>query len=478
MRAVAEAGGPVDLTELLAGVHTLPPGPETVVAVDASALLAGSPDAAFASARLRAGTTPVSQLPAEVALVARAAAGAATGTDPDALARLVAGWAGRESGDVEIEARRLFVRETSSGLRPEVWDLVAEHRRAGHTVVLTTSATRFHVQALADDLGIDRIVATPVDGDGNVLSGELAGPVLDGAGKARAIGRVDVACSADPADAALLAVAARPVAVTTGDADPGLPGPRLVCEPRGGPWPGPGEVARTAGFYAAVAGAASTAAGVGLLRWSRRHVVDLTSSVAGDVGLALAGIDVEVTGTEHLWSARPCVFVFNHQSKLDVVLMMKLLRGGFTGVAKAEAARIPGWGQMFALAGVAFVDRGNTAQARDALEPAVRKVRDEGWSLAMAPEGTRSATPRLGRFKKGAFHIAMQAGVPMVPIVLHDAGAVMWRGAQTLRSGTVHVTVLPPVDTSGWSTRTLTAHVDEVRGMFLRTLGQDEGGTR
>ena len=96
---------------------------------------------------------------------------------------------------------------------------------------------------------------------------------------------------------------------------------------------------------------------------------------------------------------------------------MKLLRGGFTGVAKAEAASIPLWGQMFSLAGVAFVERGNARQSKEALEPAVRKMRDEGWSLAIAPEGTRSPTPRLGPFKKGAFHIAMQAGVPMVPIV-------------------------------------------------------------
>jgi putative phosphoserine phosphatase/1-acylglycerol-3-phosphate O-acyltransferase len=232
-------------------------------------------------------------------------------------------------------------------------------------------------------------------------------------------------------------------------------------------------VLRTAGFYGALLGAASTAAVVGLARRSRRQMVDLTCSVTGDLGLALAGIDVEVTGAEHLWSSRPCVFVFNHQSKIDVALLMKLLRGGFTGVAKAEAASIPLWGAMFRLAGVAFVDRGNTGQARQALEPAVRKLRDEGWSLAIAPEGTRSPTPRLGRFKKGAFHIALQAGVPMVPIVIHDAGEVMWRGHQTLRSGTVHVTVLPPVDTSTWSVETMNEHVTAVRDRFVEVL---EGG--
>ena len=88
----------------------------------------------------------------------------------------------------------------------------------------------------------------------------------------------------------------------------------------------------------------------------------------------------------------------------------------------------------------------------------------------IAPEGTRSATPRLGPFKKGAFHVAMQAEVPIVPIVIRNAGELMWRGSQTLRPGTVEVGVLPPVDTSDWQRETIADHVAEVRGMFLETL--------
>jgi putative phosphoserine phosphatase / 1-acylglycerol-3-phosphate O-acyltransferase len=122
---------------------------------------------------------------------------------------------------------------------------------------------------------------------------------------------------------------------------------------------------------------------------------------------------------------------------------------------------------------VAFVERGNTHQAREALEPAVEKVR-RGMSLLMAPEGTRSATPRPGRFKKGAFHIAMQAGVPMVPIVLENAGELMWRHDATVRPGTVSAVVHPPIDTGGWSVETLDEHVAEVRAIFLTTLGLEE----
>ena len=68
----------------------------------------------------------------------------------------------------------------------------------------------------------------------------------------------------------------------------------------------------------------------------------------------------------------------------------------------------------------------------------------------IAPEGTRARTPKLGPFKKGAFHIAMQAQVPIVPVVLRGTGEVMRRGDQTIRSGEIQVIVLPPVDTSDW----------------------------
>ena len=76
-------------------------------------------------------------------------------------------------------------------------------------------------------------------------------------------------------------------------------------------------------------------------------------------------------------------------------------------------------------------------------------------------------------FKKGAFHLAMQAGVPIVPIVIHNSGDVQPKGDFLYHSGTVHVDVLPPIDTSEWTVETLNEHVAEVRQMYLATLGQD-----
>jgi putative phosphoserine phosphatase/1-acylglycerol-3-phosphate O-acyltransferase len=94
----------------------------------------------------------------------------------------------------------------------------------------------------------------------------------------------------------------------------------------------------------------------------------------------------------------------------------------------------------------------------------------------MSPEGTRSITPKLAPFKKGAFHLAMQAGVPIVPIVIRNSSDIMPKGDLFYRPATVEVEILPPVDTSNWSVETIDKHVEMVRDMFLTTLGQNRDG--
>jgi putative phosphoserine phosphatase/1-acylglycerol-3-phosphate O-acyltransferase len=163
------------------------------------------------------------------------------------------------------------------------------------------------------------------------------------------------------------------------------------------------------------------------------------------------------------------VFVFNHQSSFDVIVIARLLRRDFTAVAKAELARDPRFAALGALAGVAYVDRSDRSQSRAALAPVVEKLRS-GISLAIAPEGTRSATPTLGPFKKGAFHIAVQAEVPIVPVVVRNAGEIMWRASLVARPGTVDVVVLPPVPTDGLGADDVEDLADRVRQQFVDTL--------
>jgi putative phosphoserine phosphatase/1-acylglycerol-3-phosphate O-acyltransferase len=191
--------------------------------------------------------------------------------------------------------------------------------------------------------------------------------------------------------------------------------------------------------------------------------------VASDAALAVLGVEVEVVGEENLWSNRPCVFIINHQSKIDMFLMMYLIRRGFTGVAKKEAANTPGFGTFMRMADMAFIDRAHTGKAIDALKPAVDRLK-QGLCVAIAPEGTRSWSPKVGPFKKGAFHMARQAGVPVVPVVIRNAGEVMGRNDQTMRAGKVQVAVLPPVHVVDWKPEEMDARVAEVRQQFVDTL--------
>jgi putative phosphoserine phosphatase/1-acylglycerol-3-phosphate O-acyltransferase len=406
----------------------------------------------------------------------------------EALLELSLGaWKGLPEESVETLSRKLFKEGIAQSLFPESWELVEAHRRMGHTLVLASSATRFQVEPMAEQLGIDHVLCTPLQVVDGVLTGKTAGPPLWSERKAQGLIALaqehdldldrSFAYSNGTEDIPLLECVGYPAAVCPED---GLRRraetegwPVLECEPRGGR-PGLMQMARTVGFYSSFAAAAGLGAGLGILNRSKETLLEITGGVGADVGLAAAGVEVDIlSGQEYLWSARPAVFVFNHQSNIDPIIIMKLLRGGFTGVAKAEAKKIPGFGQFFQLAGVAFVERGNHKQAIDALEPAIAKVRDEGLSLVIAPEGTRSMTPRMNRFKKGAFHIAMQAGVPMVPIAIRHAGTVLPRGWQTIRGGRIEVVVLPPVATDDWTKANLGEQAAAVQAMIEAAMTGD-----
>jgi 1-acyl-sn-glycerol-3-phosphate acyltransferase len=209
--------------------------------------------------------------------------------------------------------------------------------------------------------------------------------------------------------------------------------------------------------------------GVWLATRNRRRAIDRTIEAWGDWGTRAAGIALEVTGAEHLRRPRPAVFLLNHQSGVDPILICALLRGGFTAVAKQEIRRNPFLGPAFALAGVTFVDREGGARAIADLEPALEALR-RGLSLVVAPEGTRSRDAVIGPFKKGAFRLAMEAGVSLVPIVIHGAGNVLPRGARLMRAGRVRVEVLPPVSTDGWSRERLDDEIAKVRRLYLERL--------
>jgi putative phosphoserine phosphatase/1-acylglycerol-3-phosphate O-acyltransferase len=227
------------------------------------------------------------------------------------------------------------------------------------------------------------------------------------------------------------------------------------------------RMVRSAAAVGGLGAGAVTGAGFAVLNQDRQGGVNVAAALAGELSLAAAGINLDVVGEENLWAQRPAVFLFNHQSQLDAPIMAALLRRDFTAVAKKSLQANPVFGPVGRFAGVAFIDRADPSAARAALQPVVDSLQ-QGVSLAVAPEGTRSL--ELGPFKKGPFHMAMQGGVPVVPVVLRNTGELLAPHSYVINPGTVDVVVLPPVDTSQWSAETIEQHRDEVWQMYRDVL--------
>jgi putative phosphoserine phosphatase / 1-acylglycerol-3-phosphate O-acyltransferase len=404
------------------------------------------------------------------------------GSDVTPLVEIAAGsFRGRPEEELAELGERLFVQRIAGMVFPDSRLIVRAHQQMGHAVALASSATRYQVAPLAEDFGIEHLLTTKIEVVDGVFTGSLGGDVLWGPAKARAVRAFAAEHGVDlrrsygygngDEDMYFLDAVGFPRALNAQAglskvaADRGWPAYQLS----GGGRPGLETVARTGAALAGLGTAAALGAGIGVLNRSRRDAANFATSVGSDAALALAGVHLEVVGEENLWAERPAVFVFNHQSSIDMPVLGALVRRDLTGVAKKEAARDPRFAPLGLLVDVAYVDRGNTGQAKEALAPVVEKLR-EGVSIGIAPEGTRSPTPRLGRFKKGAFHIAMQAGVPIVPVVIRNAGDVMWKGSPFIRKGTVDVAVLEPIPTSSWTVDELDARIEEVRGLYLETL--------
>jgi putative phosphoserine phosphatase/1-acylglycerol-3-phosphate O-acyltransferase len=469
-----------ELSELLAEIEAGPEGPEIGAFFDFDGtLIAGYSAEAWALDALRRRKvdpqTMVRSLLAGLDMHLR-------GSDVTALMEIAAelGKGRREEALIEL-GQRLFRERLASTVYPEARAVVKAHQRKGHTLALASSATNFQAGPLAADLGIEHVLCTKLEVVDGRLTGRVAGPVLWGRNKADAVAAFAADNGIKLAESYGYANGDEDVEFleTVGRARPLNPAAHLArvaaergwpihrFEPRGRP--GIVPVVRTAAALGGIAGTLGVGLGLGLLNRSRRAAVNYVATVAPEVALGLAGVEMRVQGEEHLWSARPAVFVFNHQSSFDVVVISRLLRRDFTAVAKAELAHDPRFAPLAALVGVAYVHRGDPAQARAALAPVVEKLRS-GISLAIAPEGTRSATPTLGPFKSGAFHIAVEAQVPVVPVVIRNAGEIMWRASLVARPGTVDVVVLRPVPTEGLGPDDVHDLGDRVRQQFLDTL--------
>jgi putative phosphoserine phosphatase/1-acylglycerol-3-phosphate O-acyltransferase len=382
---------------------------------------------------------------------------------------------------------KLYTEQIARLIYPESRALVNAHLAKGHTVAIISSATPYQVEPAAADLGIDHVLCSHLEVENGKFTGGVVRPTCFGQGKVDAAETLAKEQGADldqsffysdsQDDLLLLERVGNPRALN--------PSGKLERISRDKRWPtakfgsrgrpSMGQFLRSVAATSSLVTSFMAGLPIYALTGSRRDANNFSFSLFADTASALVGMDLNVKGEENLWSHRPAVFVFNHQSKADVIVVSKLIRRDLAGIGKKEIkSENPLIGRVLEMGGVVLIDRANSKSAIDAMSPLVEVMKKEGKSVVLAPEGTRTVSPKMAPFKKGAFHLAIQAGVPMVPIVIHNAGDVAPKGDFVFRPATVDVEVLPPVDTSAWKAETVNEHVREVRNMFARVLGQPE----
>jgi len=391
----------------------------------------------------------------------------------------------READYIEF-GEELYEQQIARRVYPESRALVQAHMARGHTVAIISSATPYQVEPVARDLGIEHVICSRYEVKDGVFTGGIIRPLCFGQGKVDAAERLARENGVDLEQSFFYSDSDDDIELLqrVGHPQPLNPNNRLteISERQGWPvrrfksrgQPGVFDFVRSVAATVSLVPSALAGLPIWALTGSQREARNFATSLFADVSSALIGLNLVVRGEQNLWAQRPAVFVFNHQSKADVVIIARLLRRDFAGVGKKEIRHTPIIGKTLELAGTVFIDRENASSAIEAMQPLVDAMRNAGKSVVIAPEGTRTVSPRLAPFKKGAFHLAIQAGVPIVPIVIHNSGDVAPKGDFVFRPATVEVDVLPPVDTSGWTAETIEEHVAEVRRLFQATLGQEQ----
>ena len=184
----------------------------------------------------------------------------------------------------------------------------------------------------------------------------------------------------------------------------------------------------------------------------------------------MAGATPVVTHRERLDDSFPAIYVANHTSTVDAFLSIWLCPVGGCGVMKREILRIPFFGLLYLLSGHLYIDRSRREKAIAALAGVAAYVRKNGLGIWIMPEGTRSKTGRLQPFKVGFVHMAIATGLPVVPVVFHDAHRVWPLGPLRFYPATVDIDVLEPISTQGWTAETAQQHADEVHDLMARAL--------
>jgi len=214
------------------------------------------------------------------------------------------------------------------------------------------------------------------------------------------------------------------------------------------------------------------------LKWDRDRAVRRWLNRWSGIMTAVLGWTIDVENRERLETSRPAVLVGNHQSNLDSVIWANFYPDATVAVGKKEIRRIPIFGWLFQATNNILIDRANPQKARASVQAAADRIRRERLNVWMAPEGHRNIGPEMLPFKKGPFHLAIAAQVPLVPFIASPVWALLDARRWMVRPGRIRVRVLDPIPTDGLTEadvegllRKVRMQMDAVRSELIANAG-------
>lgn len=186
--------------------------------------------------------------------------------------------------------------------------------------------------------------------------------------------------------------------------------------------------------------------------------------------LKLLGVDYRVEGRENIAEVPPSIVVANHQDNMDLFMCGPVVPKRTVSIGKKSLRFLPLFGQAYWLAGNILIDRSNQTKSINLLSQITEAIHHDQKSVWVFAEGTRNRGKGLLPFKKGAFHMALKAGVPIIPICISTYPGKL--DLDRWCSGTVRVKILPPISTEGYNEKSMDALRQETWSLMSETIKQ------
>jgi len=185
--------------------------------------------------------------------------------------------------------------------------------------------------------------------------------------------------------------------------------------------------------------------------------------------LDACGAKVKVSGRENLKPDENYIFISNHRSYLDTAMLFAYTGRRIGLVAKKELLKVPVLGQGMGFVNIIAIDRSNPERALHSMNKA-KSVLKNNFSFGIFAEGTRAMPGELLPFKKGALHLALQTGAPIVPVAIKNTDRMMGKKTGVSFPGTIEMVLFPPIETKNLTEKDLMNLLIKVRGIIAREL--------